>query len=84
MGNHKTKRQRALEHNRLYAINRGETVTIKQPKQAVNVGTIGHVDHSKTTLSEAIKKAESKPRNFWQSICGRFRSFFRRKKLGAV
>ncbi len=27
----------------------------KKPKPHVNIGTIGHVDHSKTTLAAAIK-----------------------------
>ena len=34
--------------------------TFKRNKPHVNIGTIGHVDHGKTTLAAAITKALSK------------------------
>lgn len=72
MGNHKTKRLRALEHNRLYAIARGEGAATNQPKRAVKIGSVGLVHDGKTFLSAAIKKDESNP---WK-IKGTFSEYF--------
>uniref|UniRef100_A0A183CJJ1 protein-synthesizing GTPase n=1 Tax=Globodera pallida TaxID=36090 RepID=A0A183CJJ1_GLOPA len=41
---------------RFYAAAPGVKVTYKRTKPHLNVGTIGHVDHGKTTLSSAITK----------------------------
>ncbi|ABV36802.1 hypothetical protein Ssed_2193 [Shewanella sediminis HAW-EB3] len=68
MGNHKSKKTRALEHNRIYAINRGETVATDEPKQAVNVGSVGLVHDGKSFVSTAIEKTKSKPKRFDGSL----------------
>jgi len=38
--------------------------TYKRTKPHVNVGTIGHVDHGKTTLSAAIAKVQGSPKSY--------------------
>lgn len=38
--------------------------TFKRNKPHVNVGTIGHVDHGKTTLSAAIAKVQGNPKSY--------------------
>ena len=38
--------------------------TYKRNKPHVNVGTIGHVDHGKTTLSAAIAKVQGNPKSY--------------------
>lgn len=38
--------------------------TYKRTKPHVNVGTIGHVDHGKTTLSAAIAKVQGNPKSY--------------------
>lgn len=38
--------------------------TYKRSKPHVNVGTIGHVDHGKTTLSAAIAKVQGNPKSY--------------------
>ena len=68
MGNHKTKRLRALEHNRAYAIKRGETAATNQPKQAVNIGTVGLVHDGKSFVT----KTESKPKQFKDTLSAIF------------
>jgi elongation factor Tu len=40
---------------RYYAVPGGKVV-YKRDKEHLNVGTIGHVDHGKTTLTSAITK----------------------------
>lgn len=42
---------------RFYAIPGGKAV-FKRDKPHLNVGTIGHVDHGKTTLTSAITKGK--------------------------
>jgi GTPase len=57
-GNSEKKRQRAAASNELYE--KGIILSkVKNRGPFVNVGTIGHVDHGKTTLSEAIKNSKS-------------------------
>lgn len=61
MGNHKSKKLEAERHNALYAARRGETA--KQPtKPTINIGSVGHVDQDKRTLTKAISKAPKKPK----------------------
>jgi elongation factor Tu len=38
--------------------------TFQRTKPHVNVGTIGHVDHGKTTLSAAISKVQGNPKSY--------------------
>ena len=38
-------------------------------KPHCNIGTIGHVDHGKTTLTAAISKVLSKDGNKWGKAC---------------
>lgn len=50
--------------NGLYFLNRNQAVrtfstTFDRTKPHVNIGTIGHVDHGKTTLTQAISKVLS-------------------------
>ncbi|VDO74226.1 unnamed protein product [Onchocerca flexuosa] len=44
-----------LQHARCFAVP-GAKQVFKRTKPHLNVGTIGHVDHGKTTLSSAITK----------------------------
>lgn len=44
-----------LQHARCFAVP-GVKQAYKRTKPHLNVGTIGHVDHGKTTLSSAITK----------------------------
>ena len=38
--------------------------TFQRTKPHVNVGTIGHVDHGKTTLTAAINKVQGNPKSY--------------------
>jgi elongation factor Tu len=53
--------------------------TFQRNKPHVNIGTIGHVDHGKTTLTAAItkvlaEKGQAKFRDYAQSIIPRRKS----------
>ncbi|KXL46935.1 hypothetical protein M433DRAFT_64894 [Acidomyces richmondensis BFW] len=48
-----------LHHTSLYNAARCYATTFERTKPHVNIGTIGHVDHGKTTLTAAITKRQS-------------------------
>ena len=49
----------AMARQRLAAVRAMATASFSRDKPHVNIGTIGHVDHGKTTLTQAITKVLS-------------------------
>ena len=75
---------RWLRDNRLTELQQMAKEKFDRNKPHVNVGTIGHIDHGKTTLTAAITKVLSKhnPKIMFRSILSR--SITRRKRTRAA
>ena len=55
--------KRSLDARAIYNSNQYSFAKFNRDKPHLNVGTIGHIDHGKTTLTSAITKVLSKNRN---------------------